>query len=104
MAAPVKNLIDATGLSKRCPDEFMSISPTYTAKMLNSFNIMEISATFGMLVSTQILGNITTIPLPSVSITQKEAVLATIKTFPSMYKERTGTRPSEGQLFPRPFK
>jgi hypothetical protein len=45
------------------------------------------------------------VPVKSSIFKSKLAVLALIKTFPPIYRERTGgTRPAEGQLFPRGYK
>jgi len=122
MAAPVKNLIDATSLTiMLSPDSILPVLEyKETNNILDSFRIIpQINKSviyYGMesagspvnptinrwdLVNVSINTPVTLmVPTPMVGFNIKTAQPTVVITFPSIYKERTGTRLTEGQLFP----
>lgn len=107
MAAPVKNLVDATAPSF-FPPKTIPLTPTFRtldrfclipAMQINlvtdipRFTLVEVSK-----------NTFTQVPLFLAGIKQKQAGEAAIKTFPAIYKERVSERPTEGQIFPRGYK
>jgi len=108
MAAPVKNLVDASAPSKAAfacefhpifkrifnpinPNKFTSISmlQIYTTTLPVRWQLVEVCKVF---VSKTIQNR--------VKVKLSEAGVAAIKTFPAIYREKTSTRKTEGQIFP----
>jgi len=122
MAAPVKNLVDATSLTVMASENIILPILEYreTNNIIDSFQIIpQINKSviyYGMesagspvnpainrwdLVNVSVNAPVTLmVPTPMVGFNIKTAQPTVVITFPSIYKERTGTRLTEGQLFP----
>jgi hypothetical protein len=105
MAAPVKNLVDATSLTM-VPNTWDVITNIKVNKIqmgmwLDSNFAVQIPTVVPRWTIPLILGPIGPIPFtPIVGFTTRIAANAVVITFPPIYKERTGSRPTEGQLYP----
>lgn len=113
MAAPTINLVDATGLSRfwgrditmkiaNNPKPFiLDVSQKSQAESFSNSNRWQITTPILAKFSSKV--NSRNQP----TVTQKQAHVVTIATFPASYKERTsntstfGVRPAVGQLWPR---
>jgi hypothetical protein len=109
MAAPVKNLVDATGLSIRCPQQIKTNVPKrspYILKVGQAFPVNSFSNANRWLIVTPKFARVKLLlnAKTQSTISQKQAHQVSIATFPASYKERTGgngARPAVGQLWPR---
>lgn len=106
MAAPVKNLVDATSPSKVAPTSIkLPISRKFLLSPLRNvtYSVQVETSVDRFTLVIPLNRPINSIPMFIPGIRTKEAGIAAIKTFPAIYKERVSTRPTEGQIFPRGF-
>lgn len=123
MAAPTKNLVDATSLTVMPSTDVILPILEYRKNnnIFDPYRVMPVInksvVYYGMenavhpvtpgigrwdLVNISVNAPITLmVPTPMVGFNVKTAQPTVVITFPSIYKERTGSRPTEGQLFPR---
>lgn len=111
MAAPVKNLVDATAPSKAAyACEFHPISKPF--RIINPYKCTSMSMltiyTTTLPVRWQLVEIISKpclikVPKGRRIVKLNQAAVAAIKTFPAIYRERVSTRPTEGQIYPRGF-
>lgn len=111
MAAPTKNLVDATGPTPIAPQNHVPLIPVkVTSQKLLSMSIPIVNVDFTIVHRFEqmilIAGGADTIkvPLYGVVVNQKYAGEIAFNTFPAMYSERVSTRPTEGQIWPRGIK
>lgn len=107
MAAPVKNLVDATAPSFFAPSKKIYPCPIITKEAVLGIPAMQLSlfsVTPRFTLVERSTTPITIVPLKLAGIFQKQAGDAAIKTFPAIYRERVSSRPTEGQIFPRGIK
>jgi hypothetical protein len=97
MAAPVKAYINPITMTAMPPINYISQKSIYKKNHNPILTFSNISTNNK---STIFPLNLK-IPNPPVGFNIKTAENTVIVTFPAIYKERTGSRPTEGQLFPR---
>ena len=103
MASPVKNLVDATGISKMAT--YRKVNRQSTIRQVKKQKRIFVAVQIQTLVSrfTLIRGCIENKALVKRKnrILKKTARLPIFKTFPSGYHESSKHRPTEGLIFPR---
>ncbi|MCI4435296.1 MAG: hypothetical protein JHC33_00610 [Ignisphaera sp.] len=103
MATPVKNLIDATGLTFMAP-KTISIVSTHAITNQNTKNqafAVQIQETRFTVIRSYIGKQIPSLTEAENSFDLKNSSLSMFKTFPSGYHESSKRRPTEGVIFPR---